>query len=469
MTPEPDLATARVQLDELVRIPSISADPRARRRRATPAPTPSPRSWRRPGSKPSGRSSSTTGTRTSSASGCTRPTRRRSSCTRTTTCSRPGSSTAGRVIRSSRARATAASTGAAPPTTRRASSRTSRRCARGSTPHGALPCNVKVLVEGEEEIGSPGLGPFLADHVEELRADVLLLADAGNWEVGVPGLTYSLRGLASVDVTLRALDSPVHSGHGRRARCPTRCWRWRGCSRRLVDERGDPAFDGCWDDYQPPDDAERARLAALPHNVDRLRADWGVRDGRRARGRPGRATCSSGCGCGPRSPSSGSTGTRSRARRTRSWPRPRRASACGWAGDRTRTGSTTRSRAHLERRVPLGLELTVTPIEAVARVALRPDRAGRSTPRPERCAPASAPTPSAWASAGPSRSSGRSPTRSAASRRCCSAPPTPSSRIHGEDESLHLGDWHSLIRSEIALLEDLPSFRRQQVGHRPPC
>ena len=77
---------------------------------------------------------------------------------------------------------------------------------------GELPCNVKVLVEGEEEIGSPGLAGFLTAHAEALRADVLLLADAGNWSVGTPGLTYSLRGLAGVDVRVRALDGPVHSG-----------------------------------------------------------------------------------------------------------------------------------------------------------------------------------------------------------------------------------------------------------------
>ena len=78
--------------------------------------------------------------------------------------------------------------------------------------NGALPCNVKVLAEGEEEIGSPGLAGFLTSHAHDLQSDVLLLADAGNWEVGVPGLTYSLRGLAGVEVRVRALEGPVHSG-----------------------------------------------------------------------------------------------------------------------------------------------------------------------------------------------------------------------------------------------------------------
>ena len=81
---------------------------------------------------------------------------------------------------------------------------------------GRLPCNVRVLIEGEEEIGSPTLHAFLTAHLEELRSDVLVLADAGNWEVGVPGLTYSLRGLAAADIELRALDGPAAFGDGRR-------------------------------------------------------------------------------------------------------------------------------------------------------------------------------------------------------------------------------------------------------------
>ena len=77
---------------------------------------------------------------------------------------------------------------------------------------GELPCNVKVMVEGEEEIGSPRLAPFLAEFGDDLQADVLLLADAGNWSVGTPGVTYSLRGIAGGTVRLRALESPLHSG-----------------------------------------------------------------------------------------------------------------------------------------------------------------------------------------------------------------------------------------------------------------
>jgi acetylornithine deacetylase/succinyl-diaminopimelate desuccinylase-like protein len=77
---------------------------------------------------------------------------------------------------------------------------------------GRLPLNVKVLAEGEEEIGSPGLERFLDAHGKELAADVAVLADTGNFDVGHPALTYQLRGICQVDVEVRCLERPVHSG-----------------------------------------------------------------------------------------------------------------------------------------------------------------------------------------------------------------------------------------------------------------
>ena len=85
---------------------------------------------------------------------------------------------------------------------------------------------------------------------EELRPTCLLLADAGNWSVGTPGLTYSLRGLAGGDVRLRGLESPLHSGMAGGA-VPDPVMALAGMLASLVDEHGDPAFDGCWDDWSP--------------------------------------------------------------------------------------------------------------------------------------------------------------------------------------------------------------------------
>jgi cysteinylglycine-S-conjugate dipeptidase len=77
---------------------------------------------------------------------------------------------------------------------------------------GQLPVGVTVLVEGEEEIGSPTLDAFLRKYQERLKADVVVFADAANWTVDVPALTTSLRGAAPVAVEVRALEHAVHSG-----------------------------------------------------------------------------------------------------------------------------------------------------------------------------------------------------------------------------------------------------------------
>lgn len=77
---------------------------------------------------------------------------------------------------------------------------------------GRPPVGIKVLIEGEEEIGSPNLAEFLGRHAEMLAADVIVIADAGNWRTGQPAFTTSLRGLVDCVVEVRTLDYAVHSG-----------------------------------------------------------------------------------------------------------------------------------------------------------------------------------------------------------------------------------------------------------------
>jgi acetylornithine deacetylase/succinyl-diaminopimelate desuccinylase-like protein len=75
-----------------------------------------------------------------------------------------------------------------------------------------LGVGVTMFIEGEEEVGSDTLADLLEQHSEYLAADVIVIADSGNWDIGVPALTTSLRGLVRVDVGVRTLHHAVHSG-----------------------------------------------------------------------------------------------------------------------------------------------------------------------------------------------------------------------------------------------------------------
>jgi cysteinylglycine-S-conjugate dipeptidase len=153
---------------------------------------------------------------------------------------------------------------------------------------GHLPVNVKVVVEGEEEIGSPNLDRFLAAHADELRADVIVLTDLTNWQVGWPGLTYALRGMADVVVDVRTLAQPVHSGMWG-GPVPDAFTATTRLLARLHDDRGELAVPGFDDDVRPLSDAERARLDELGLDEDTLRSDVRLLDGVTLAGDPDRS------------------------------------------------------------------------------------------------------------------------------------------------------------------------------------
>jgi cysteinylglycine-S-conjugate dipeptidase len=77
---------------------------------------------------------------------------------------------------------------------------------------GGFPCGVKLICEGSEEQGTGGLEEFVPPNADLLRADTILVVDTGNFAVGVPTLTTTLRGMTSVDVKLSGLGSAMHSG-----------------------------------------------------------------------------------------------------------------------------------------------------------------------------------------------------------------------------------------------------------------
>ncbi|HVR40744.1 MAG TPA: M20/M25/M40 family metallo-hydrolase, partial [Thermoanaerobaculia bacterium] len=134
---------------------------------------------------------------------------------------------------------------------------------------GELPCNIKLFIEGEEEIGSPNLHKFLEKYGEQLRADCVVLADSPNFDTGIPALTYRLRGMCSVDVEVRCLERPLHSGRGAGVVPDAVAILCKLLSSLRLDES----------DVATLSDEERNALAALPFDANRLRRDAAMLDG----------------------------------------------------------------------------------------------------------------------------------------------------------------------------------------------
>ena len=136
-----------------------------------------------------------------------------------------------------------------------------------------LGVGVTVFVEGEEEIGSPTFTPFLRAYRDRLEADVIVVADSSNWQVGVPALTTSLRGLVDCEVEVRVLGHAVHSGMfgGPVLDAVTLMSRLVAT---LHDDRGDVAVAGL---------VSRSE-AAVDYPEEQFRADAAVVDGYRLAG-----------------------------------------------------------------------------------------------------------------------------------------------------------------------------------------
>jgi len=143
---------------------------------------------------------------------------------------------------------------------------------------GGLPLNVKLVVEGEEEVGSSHLGAFLKKNAQLLKADAIILTDTSNFDTGLPSITTALRGLVTVDVEVRALKQSVHSGM------------WGGpvpdpvsalCKMlaALTHADGSIAIPGILEKVKPLTGSERKSIAALPGDEAHFRKQAGLLEG----------------------------------------------------------------------------------------------------------------------------------------------------------------------------------------------
>ncbi len=130
---------------------------------------------------------------------------------------------------------------------------------------GRLPINIKFIIEGEEEIGSPSLEAFLEEHKDQLACDFALNTDTGMIGAQVPTITYGLRGLAYFEVRIFGPDHDLHSGlYGGVVHNPAQvlCELIAG----MHDEKGHITLPGFYDKVIPLSAEERAELARLPMN-----------------------------------------------------------------------------------------------------------------------------------------------------------------------------------------------------------
>jgi len=142
---------------------------------------------------------------------------------------------------------------------------------------GALPVNIKVFFEGQEEIGSPQIGAFLPQHKERFACDMVLSADGGQFSETEPEILVALRGGCGVQIDVRAAKMDLHSGlYGGVVMNPIHALVMILDSMRSRD--GVITVEGFYDDVRPLSPEDRERIAAVPYDVEAVKADLEIPD-----------------------------------------------------------------------------------------------------------------------------------------------------------------------------------------------
>ncbi|MBO0804293.1 MAG: dipeptidase [Nocardiopsaceae bacterium] len=304
-----------------------------------------------------------------------------------------------------------------------------------------LPVTVRLFIEGEEETASATLPDLLRQYHDRLAADVIVIADSSNWDVGVPALTTSLRGLARADVEVRTLTHAVHSGMWG-GLVPDAIMALTKLLATLWDDDGSPAVAGL----------ASGRAADITYPEERLRAESGAAPGTRWVGtgpvvermwtRP--AITVTGLDAPKVDGASNTLVPAARARVTvRLAP-----------GD-TAANATARLTEHLTRHVPWGAELTVTPVDGG-----EPTRLPSSGPAYDAARAALA---EAWDGTEPvdMGTGGSIPFIAEFSEAFPGASilvtgvEDPDTRAHGPNEGLHLPEFERAVLAEALLLHRL--------------
>jgi acetylornithine deacetylase/succinyl-diaminopimelate desuccinylase-like protein len=143
---------------------------------------------------------------------------------------------------------------------------------------GSLPVNVKMLVEGEEEVGSSNLQAFFESHKDRIKSDVIVVCDTENIDTGVPSITYSLRGIVAVQVEVESAKMPVHSGMAGGLLADA-ALALDVILSRLYWKNGKLPIPGFYDAVRPMTARERRPLKKLPGDEAKWREDYGILPG----------------------------------------------------------------------------------------------------------------------------------------------------------------------------------------------
>jgi acetylornithine deacetylase/succinyl-diaminopimelate desuccinylase-like protein len=140
---------------------------------------------------------------------------------------------------------------------------------------GSLPVNVKMLVEGEEEVGSTNLVGFFKEHKKKIQSDVIVVCDTENIEVGLPSITYSLRGIVAATVEVESAKIPVHSGMAGGALADAAI-ALNVILSRLFWNNGPLPIPHYYDRVRPMTAAERTAMTKLPSEDAKWRDNLGI-------------------------------------------------------------------------------------------------------------------------------------------------------------------------------------------------
>ncbi len=141
--------------------------------------------------------------------------------------------------------------------------------------HGRLPCNVKMILEGEEEVGSPSLEPFIAEHGDLLEADAMVWFDGGIHVDGRAEVCLGMKGMLYVELSVETNDgNDLHSG--RAPIVDNAAWRLVWALNSLFTPEGKVAIEGFYDDVLPPSETDRRLMKESKLSEEDLLEKWEI-------------------------------------------------------------------------------------------------------------------------------------------------------------------------------------------------